>query len=274
MVAGCAHRVVGDEGALEGLLDDLEEGARHLLAVEHHPPAEEPVARVLRVGLAHVKALDVGGVALELGHEEVGVVVEVGLVEAEPHLLAHPLERRAALAHHRHHRHRLGRRVRREVAQWLGVDALGHPVVEHGGVAAHGRRIEGGLRREQITPRRLDALDLAQAARRTDGDGVGRPGRRKGQARPHLEQGLIGARRPDEARLRGEVRLERLGQQPEQPLLVGLGERRASFERHIEAQLVRHPDKLDRLGAKGGEQRRARCRRIATLVELYEAHPL
>mmetsp|Transcript_10741 Transcript_10741/g.25283 ORF Transcript_10741/g.25283 Transcript_10741/m.25283 type:complete len:293 (+) Transcript_10741:2620-3498(+) len=47
VVVECDDRVVGDEGTLEGLLDDLEERAWHLHAVEHHPPAEEPVARVL-----------------------------------------------------------------------------------------------------------------------------------------------------------------------------------------------------------------------------------
>ena len=44
-------------------LDALEEGGFHLLAVDDHLAAEEPVARVLRVALRHVKALDVGGVA-------------------------------------------------------------------------------------------------------------------------------------------------------------------------------------------------------------------
>ena len=38
--------------------------------------------------LSHVKALHVGGVALQLVDEEVGIIVEIGLVEAEAHLAA------------------------------------------------------------------------------------------------------------------------------------------------------------------------------------------
>jgi hypothetical protein len=57
------------------------------LAVDDDVAAEEPVARVLAVGLGDVEELDVGGVALHVRLKEVGVVVEVPVVEGEAHLL-------------------------------------------------------------------------------------------------------------------------------------------------------------------------------------------
>ena len=50
----------------QSFLDHLEQRLGLLLAIDDHFPAEEPVAAVFRVGLAHVEALHVGGVAAEL----------------------------------------------------------------------------------------------------------------------------------------------------------------------------------------------------------------
>lgn len=72
---------------LERRLHHLHQRLRLLLAVDDDVAAEEPVPRVLAVGLRDVEELDVGGVALHVVAEEGGVVVEVPLVEREAHLL-------------------------------------------------------------------------------------------------------------------------------------------------------------------------------------------
>ena len=56
---------------------------RHLLAIEDQLALEEPVAAVLAVRLGDIEALDVGRVAADPVGEEIGVVVEVPLVERE-----------------------------------------------------------------------------------------------------------------------------------------------------------------------------------------------
>ena len=50
----------------KSLLDHLEQGLGLLLSVDDHLTTEEPVTRVFRVGLAHVEALDIGGITAEL----------------------------------------------------------------------------------------------------------------------------------------------------------------------------------------------------------------
>src|SRR5664280_2765180 len=46
------------------LLHDLHERLRRFNTVDHEPSAEEPVARMLAVGLAEVKAFDISRVSL------------------------------------------------------------------------------------------------------------------------------------------------------------------------------------------------------------------
>ena len=54
-----------------------EEGRVHALAAYDHGAPEEPVAAVLAVGLCHVVHFHICRVALELGHEQVQVKLQV-----------------------------------------------------------------------------------------------------------------------------------------------------------------------------------------------------
>ena len=91
--AADGRRVVveGDHAVLAALLrqrvlHDAEQAARLLLAVDHHVAAEEPVARVLAVGLRDVEQLHVRRVALHHLAEQVRVEVQVLLVERQAEL--------------------------------------------------------------------------------------------------------------------------------------------------------------------------------------------
>ncbi len=70
---------------------------RRLAPVEDEPALEEPVARVLGVGLGDVEALDIGGVAAHPFAKELGVVVEIPVVKGEAELGVDLLEGRPAL---------------------------------------------------------------------------------------------------------------------------------------------------------------------------------
>ena len=83
--------VEGDDAVLAALLrqrvlHDAEQAARLLLAVDHHVAAEEPVARVLAVGLRDVEQLHVRRVALHHIAEQVRVEVQVLVVERQSEL--------------------------------------------------------------------------------------------------------------------------------------------------------------------------------------------
>ena len=85
------------------------------------------------------------------------------------------------------------------------VDLLGHPVVHQRRELALLLLVQRGgalLHADAVAPRRLEALDerlrggrvprvlslfAPKAGRGADGDGVGRPGRRVGEARPDLD---------------------------------------------------------------------------------------
>ena len=80
----------------ERVLHDAEQRAVLLLAVDHHVATEEPVARVLAVGLGDVEQLHVRGVALQNVAEQVRVVRQILLIERQTELgveLRHELER-------------------------------------------------------------------------------------------------------------------------------------------------------------------------------------
>lgn len=207
---------------LERLLDQLHQRGGGRLPVQHQLRAEEPVARVLRVGLREVEQLDVGRVAAELVAEQVEVKLDVLVVEGESQLGVDRCERGPALGEQRDRAHRLGRggndiggirgrrarrrraRGRREALERLEVDLLRHPVVDQRRerppllLAERGRPF---LHAHAVAPRRLEALDeraalrrcvLAEAGGGADGDGVGRPGRRVGEARPDLDDDVAG----------------------------------------------------------------------------------
>jgi hypothetical protein len=208
---------------LERALDHLEERLRHLHPVDHHVPAEEPVARVLRVRLRHVEALDVARVAAQLLDEELRVVVEVRLVEAEAQLRGHLLQRDAPAREQRHRAHRRGHGVALEALERRVVHALGHPVMHRIGVLfqLHGRELGRGS--QQVAPEALDARDLGEAARVADADCVGRPRSAEREPWAHLQQPPA-ADRGEGAAHAGAARLEGLGEQPEQLLLLGARE--------------------------------------------------
>ena len=105
--------------------------------------AEEPVPRVLRVGLPDVEELDGRGVALEVVLEEPQVVLEVLLVEGEAHLLVDLLEGGAALGQDRDGVDGGRDGVHLEGREGVGVDLLRHAVVhlsmsDTGGVISSG----------------------------------------------------------------------------------------------------------------------------------------
>ncbi len=114
---------------LQRLFDQRDQVLGDLAAVDDQPPLEEPVPRVLAVRLGDVEALHVGRIAADLVDEQVGVVVEVPVVEGQPHLLVDPLEGRPPLLEQRDNERRLGLDPRLEARQRLRVGAFGHAVV-------------------------------------------------------------------------------------------------------------------------------------------------
>ena len=100
------HRVA--RVLLQGLLDELHQSSGGGPAVQDELRAEEPVARVLRVGLRQVEELDVGRVAPQLVREEVEVEVDVLFVEGEPELGVDRGEGGLALGEERDGADRLG----------------------------------------------------------------------------------------------------------------------------------------------------------------------
>mmetsp|Transcript_1784 Transcript_1784/g.4774 ORF Transcript_1784/g.4774 Transcript_1784/m.4774 type:complete len:210 (-) Transcript_1784:544-1173(-) len=88
------HAVLVGVGVFgERLLDDLEQGLLLLLAVDDHLAPEEPVARMLGVGLCQVEELAIRRVTLQVVHEKVQVILVIPIVEAETKLLVYLLQR-------------------------------------------------------------------------------------------------------------------------------------------------------------------------------------
>jgi len=73
---------------LERCLDQVEQAVRRLLAVQPEVSLEEPVPRVLRVGLGNVEELHIRRVAAQLRLEHVCVVIEVPLIKRQAKLLS------------------------------------------------------------------------------------------------------------------------------------------------------------------------------------------
>jgi len=167
-------------------LDHLEERLRALLPVDDHLAAEEPVARVLGVGLAHVEELHVRGVPAQLLLEQRRVVVQVPVVEPQAFRAVQLLQHGAALLQHRDHLHGLGAGPGGEGAQRLRVGHLRHPVVHRGQERAALRRRQRRARLEQVPARALEP-GHGQPAALADGDRVRAPGRAEVQPRAHLQ---------------------------------------------------------------------------------------
>lgn len=91
MYPGACHGMYARVGSqlahLQRRLHQVEQVVRHLLAIHEQVGLEEPVPRVLRVGLRDVEELHVGGVPLQVGLEHGRVVLHVPLVERQPQLL-------------------------------------------------------------------------------------------------------------------------------------------------------------------------------------------
>eukprot|EP00951_Prasinocladus_malaysianus_P030982 scaffold294676_cov32-Prasinocladus_malaysianus.AAC.1 len=186
VVAG-ADDAVGWVG-LQGLLDELEEAGGHGLAIDDEVGPEEPVARVLRVGLPDVEELDSGGVALEVVFEQAQVVLEVLVVKGQAHLLVDGLQSGPALSHHRNGLD--GRRdgVHREGLERLRVDLLGHAVVDQRGEPGGLGGGEARVGAQQEAPGDLHAHHLVQTARVADGHRIGGQSRGEAHAGPNLHQ--------------------------------------------------------------------------------------
>jgi len=131
-----------------------------LVSIDYHPPAEEPVPRVLTVGLSDVEALDVGGVAPHLFGKKVRVVIEVPIVEGQPHLPVEALERRAPLLEDGHLSHRFGLDAGRETGEWLQVPVLRHAIVHLGQERRDLFIVQSRRASQQVAARALDAADL------------------------------------------------------------------------------------------------------------------
>mmetsp|Transcript_1783 Transcript_1783/g.4762 ORF Transcript_1783/g.4762 Transcript_1783/m.4762 type:complete len:255 (-) Transcript_1783:390-1154(-) len=126
------HAVLVGVGVFgERLLDDLEQGLLLLLAVDDHLAPEEPMTRMLRVGLGQVEELAVRGVALKVIDEEVQIILVVPIVEAETQLPVDLLQRSSSILQHGNRLHRLGDHAALERHDGGRVHHLRHPVVDH-----------------------------------------------------------------------------------------------------------------------------------------------
>mmetsp|Transcript_37183 Transcript_37183/g.71306 ORF Transcript_37183/g.71306 Transcript_37183/m.71306 type:complete len:263 (+) Transcript_37183:3538-4326(+) len=199
------------------------------------------MARVLRVALSDVEQLHVGRVALHVVLEQVGVVVQVPLVERQAHLLVHALQHGAALRHHRNREGLLGHDAGGKRAQLRLIHALRHPVVHHGGELGQLLTGQPGVRLEQEAAGHLESRHLVESARASDGHGVCAQCGGKVHARPHLHHLRPGAG-GELAASRQPLGLKRLLQQPLQGRAIVLGE--VTGELDVEALLRlyrRHP---------------------------------
>jgi hypothetical protein len=207
---------------VERALDEPDQVLGRFRSVDDQSSLEEPVARVLAVGLRDVEALDARGVTADAIAKEVRVVVEIPVVKGEPQLTVDPLQRRAPLGEHRDREHGSRRRTSCKALERARVRALGHAVV-------HERQKGGrlGIRqwpcaRESIPARPLDALHGREPARVADGDRIGGPRRREAHPGADLDDRASTA---EERPLRKPLRLERLRQQPAEHGEFLLGQR-------------------------------------------------
>ncbi len=203
---------------LQRLFDQRDQMLGDLLTIDHQPTLEEPVPRVLAVRLGDVEALHVGGVATDPVQEEVGIVVEIPVVEGEPHLSVDPLEGRPALLHDRDLVYRFRLRSRLEALQRLRVRGLRHPVVDIRQKSPSLFLAQPRDPPQQVAARTLDTPNLLQTTGVTDGDRVRGPGGGEVHPRAHLQQDAL---RAQKALSPEALRLEGLGQQPgEDPELL------------------------------------------------------
>eukprot|EP00967_Tisochrysis_lutea_P138518 scaffold250190_cov27-Tisochrysis_lutea.AAC.4 len=169
--------------------------------------------------------------------------------------------RRAPLRHERDGATRRGDCVRDERLKRLWVDLLGHAVVQHGGMAGHIGWINRRRRREEVSPRDFDALNLGKAACGADGECVRAPSGAECEPRPDLEEGMAW-RGPEEALSRCLVLLERFCDQPAQPRLLVCREGGFGLELDHKAALLAERSEL---GA-GGSERGTQLHLVARLV--------
>ncbi len=253
VVPECNRAVVGVR--LQRVLDQRDEVFGNLPTLDHQPALEEPVARVLAVGLGDVEALDVGRIAADLLHEQVGVVVQVPLVERQAHLAVSPLQGRPTLLQDRDLRHGLRRESRLEALQRLRIGSLGHPVVHQPQERRPGRLGESSAGPQQVAPRPLDTPHPGEPAGVAHGHRVGGP--RGREVHPWADlQNVAGtvqhALRPQ------ALRLERLPQEPRQRLQLRCCEPAVRLD--VEAELG--IDVLDVVGdpLPGSQQERVLAR--------------
>mmetsp|Transcript_11546 Transcript_11546/g.24752 ORF Transcript_11546/g.24752 Transcript_11546/m.24752 type:complete len:466 (-) Transcript_11546:534-1931(-) len=178
---------------LPGRLDNVEQGVGHLLAVNDDVSAEKPVARVLAVGLGNVKQLHIGGVALHIIAEQVGVVVQVPLIKGQTHLRIDLLQSPAPLLHHGDGEDRCGLGVAAEAGRRLVVNLLCHAVMHQASKCSLLSVCEGAAGLEQVAAGALEAGHLAQPGGAADGDGIGGEGGGEVGAGPDLNDSGLGA---------------------------------------------------------------------------------
>ena len=222
------------------LLDQFQQRRRLLLSVDHHPALEEPVTRVLAVGLGDVEALHVGGIAAHPASEQVGVVVQVPVVEGETGLPVQPLQGGSTLLENRDPEAGFGADGAVERREGRDVGALGHPVVDQFQETAPLALREPFRPPQKVPPRSFDPGDLLQTAGLANRNGIGAPGRLEAQAGPYFEtRALAGEKGP----LTESIRLEGLAQEPGQDRLAFSVQWAGGF--HVEAVLGFDPADLN-----------------------------
>jgi hypothetical protein len=229
---------------VQGCPEHFHQVLRGLDSVDHQATLEEPVTRVLAVGLRDVEQLHVRRIAADTLGEQARVIPEVPVIEGQAHFAVHALEGGASFGQDGNGANGVRSDSVLEGVERRRVGALGHPVVHFGEEAGHLILDQVYARLEQVAPRTLDAANAVQVARVADRHGVGRPGRREAQARTHLEQQtapgaasqiLLGRPVQKEGLPAEAPRLKRLGEQPGQRPEIAL--RGLSLHLHVETVL-------------------------------------
>ena len=201
---------------LQGVLDQGDEALRNLLSIDDEPPLEEPVPRVLAVGLGDVEALDVRRVATDPVEKEGRVVVEIPVVEGQPHLPVDPFQGRPALLDEGDFEGRLRFDPGLEAGEGFRVGTFRHAVVHFGQEFRFlvTRKRNGGP--DQVAPRAFDPSDSLQSTGVTNGNRVRGPGGREVHSRTDFQEFTVTVQEtspPEPGRL--ESLTEEPGEDPE-----------------------------------------------------------
>ena len=167
---------------------------------------------MLRVGLGDVETLDRRRVAADPVAEQLGVVVEIAVVEGQAHLPVEFFERGASPLEDRDGPNGLGGEAVFKSLQGLRVGLFGHSVVDQGEEEFPAFGVEGFVGFQLEPPGPLDADDGVETAGAADRHGVGRPGGREAHPGADLEDRT--AERIEEGTLGEPVGFEGFREEP------------------------------------------------------------